>query len=205
MHPLHFCSPPLCSLRTSHLMHPFTSIHFRCCTPPSSSHASCASLHAIVLPALHVESSAFSFFFIATLQLLCLFSPSVHHHWVSSSNSFTSQAVETLHLLLQSASASLSQLTALTLFQLSIASTNSLFSYWQIPYDPSVPLEITQKSLRVLWQKPSVVSSSYTEKCYSGPPIFFSFIYTVGLTSLNLAFILTFLSLAFRDHRGGEF
>jgi hypothetical protein len=91
------------------------------------------------------------------------------------------------------------------LFQLSIASMNSLFSYWKIPCDPSVPMEITQKSLRVLWQKPSVVSSSYTEKCYSSPPIFFSFICTVGLTSLNLAFILAFCSSAFWDQRGGGF
>jgi hypothetical protein len=34
--------------------------------------------------------------------------------------------------------------------------------HWQIPRDSSAPLAITQKSLRVLWQKPSVVSSSYT-------------------------------------------
>jgi hypothetical protein len=34
--------------------------------------------------------------------------------------------------------------------------------HWKIPRDSSAPLAITQKSLRVLWQKPSVVSSSYT-------------------------------------------
>jgi hypothetical protein len=51
----------------------------------------------------------------------------------------------------------------------------------------------------ILWQKPSFVSSSYTVKCNSSPPILFKFICTVELTSLNLAFISPFRTSAFRQ------
>jgi hypothetical protein len=130
-HPLHFlffCL--LCSVRHSHSMHLLSSVHFSCCTPPASSHmhhfpqqqhhlfflshsytpcASCASSLCNGSP--FSTCQVLCLIIMATLQLLRLLSPSVHYHWVSRSNSFTSRLVEILHLLLQSTSTSLSQLT----------------------------------------------------------------------------------------------
>jgi hypothetical protein len=57
----------------------------------------------------------------------------------------------------------------------------------------------------ILWQKPSFVSSSYTVRCNSSPPIFSKFICTIELTSLNLAFISPFRISAFWDPRGEYF
>ena len=55
-----------------------------------------------------------------------------------------------------------------------------------MPWDSSPPLSITLKCLRVLWQKPSVVSGSYTVMWNSSPLIWFNFICTVGWLSLVL-------------------
>jgi hypothetical protein len=76
-------------------------------------------------------------------------------------------------------------------------------SLLKIPRDSSPPLSITPKCLRVLWQKPSVVSGSYTVSCYSSPPILFKFTCTIGLAPWDLAFISAFQHSAIRhscDH-----
>jgi hypothetical protein len=65
-------------------------------------------------------------------------------------------------------------------------------SLLNIPRDSSPPLSVILKCLRVLWQKPSVVSGSYTVSCYNSPPILFKFTYTVGLIPWDLSFILAF-------------
>jgi hypothetical protein len=73
----------------------------------------------------------------------------------------------------------------------------------RIPRDSSPPLSIIPKCLRVLWQKRSVVSGSYTVSCYSSPPILFKFTCTIGLIPRDLAFISAFQLSAVRhscDH-----
>ena len=47
-----------------------------------------------------------------------------------------------------------------------------IFLHWAKLRDSSSPLVITLKCLRVLWQKPSVVSGSYIVSSYNSPPIF---------------------------------
>jgi len=144
-------------------------------------------------------------FIMETLQLLCLFMPSVHHHWVSSSNSFASPSVEI---------SSSSVLVELNYSVVVIGSNihpaincvhkQSLF-YWQIPRDSSTSMSIMPKCLRVLFLKQSVVSSSYTGRSNISPPIMPKFTCIIGLAPWDLVFISAFWSSSFRDHRGGGF
>jgi hypothetical protein len=70
-----------------------------------------------------------------------------------------------------------------------------VFIHWKKLGDSSSPLAITQKSLRILWQRPSMVSSSYTVRSNISPPIMLKFTCTVGLAPCDLAFIFQQLHL----------
>jgi hypothetical protein len=71
-----------------------------------------------------------------------------------------------------------------------------IFLHWTKLGDSSSPLAITQRSLRILWQRPSMVSSSYTMRSNISPLIMLKFTCTVGLAPCNLAFISAFRHLA---------
>ena len=119
---------------------------------------------------------------IATLQLLYRLNPCIHHHWVLCRDSLASLVVETIRLLCHSWAHSLccnSRLQRST-------SVNSLYEqsscHWKIPRDSSSSLAITLKYLWFLWQKPSVVSSSYTVNLLILIPLApFTFRFTCGL------------------------
>ena len=58
--------------------------------------------------------------------------------------------------------------------------------------DSSSPLAITQRSLRILWQRLSMVYRSYTARSNISPLIVLKFTCTVGLAPCDLAFISAF-------------
>ena len=132
------------------------------------------------------------FLIIATLQLLWWFTLRVQYHWVLCWYSSASLAVETLCLLCDSR-AHLLYSSYRPQFSSSYQSPpRTSLSLLKIPRDSSPPLSIIPKCLRVLWQKPSVVSGSYTVSCYISPPILFKFTCTVGFTPWDLSFIFSF-------------
>jgi hypothetical protein len=103
-----------------------------------------------------------------------------------------SLAIEALRLLcLRRAYPFYFQLQTSMLIHLSIP-LRVVFLYWMKLGDSSAPLAITQKSLRIFWQKPSMVSSSYTVKRNISPPIILRFTCTIGLAPWDLALISSF-------------
>jgi len=126
------------------------------------------SLASLVVPAMHL----------ASLGVLLRFF-NLSGSWDSSSS------------LAQSSLCLLFQLQTSMLIHLSIP-LKIILLHWKKLRDSSSPLAITQRSLWILWQRPSMVSSSYTVMCYSSPSILFKFTCTVGLIPRDLAFISAF-------------
>jgi hypothetical protein len=92
-------------------------------------------------------------------------------------DSFFSLSVETLRLLCYSRAHPLCFSYRLQRSSICQSLLRIVFLHWTKLGDSSSPLAITQRSLRILWQTPSMVSGSFTVSCISSPPISFSFIH----------------------------
>ena len=153
-------------------------------------------VHAIFAMPLHAHTTPISstsqvlfLIIIATLQLLWQFNPRVYHHLVLCRDSFFSLAVETLHILCYSRAHPFCFSYRLQRSSICQSPLRIVFIHWKKLGDSSSPLAITHKSLRIFWQKPSMVSRSYTVKSNISPSIILKFTCTVGLAPWDLAFI----------------
>jgi hypothetical protein len=124
--------------------------------------------------------------------------PLVRHHCMLCCDSSVSLAVETLRLLCDSRAhllCSSYKLQCSSSYQSPPRASSSLL---KIPRDSSSPLSITPKCLRVLWQKPSVVSGSYTVTCNSSPSIMLRSTCIIGFTLMGSCVMYPFRAFAIR-------
>jgi hypothetical protein len=213
MHTLHFLFFfLLCSVLHSRSMPLFSSGHTSSCTSPPSS---CMhhppqqqQPHLFSIPCTYSfcapcacnmrNTSAYSHcvisstsrvlcLIITTLQLLWWFPPRVQHHWCSAE---IPQPLWQLRLFV------FSGIVELMPFCFSYRLQPS--SSCQSPYDlSSSHWKIFPETLQsLLWQKPSMVSSSYTMRSKISPPIMLKFTCTVGLTLKGIVVIYPFRTFA---------
>jgi hypothetical protein len=168
-------------------------------------HISVLFVHAIFAMPLHAHSGPNSstsrvlcLIIIMTLQLLRHLFPCVQHHWVFYLDFATSLAVEDLcFLCLRRSYPFYFHLHISMLIHLSIP-LRVVFLHSTKFGDSSSPLVITQRSLRILWQTPSMVSSSFTVSFISSPLIVLMFTSIVGLTLMGSCVIYPFFTFTIR-------